>query len=327
MHPSRGSSNSGIDVAPDTSAARTPPGGPVRAGFIGLGVMGRPMARHLLEAGFPLTVASRSQGPVQELVAAGATAAATAADVARASDVVILMLPDPPDVERVIFGPDGLAEALAPGSVVVDMSTGDPMLAREWAAALAEHDIDLLDAPVSGGEVGAQERTLSIMAGGRAEALERALPLLQAMGRRVVHVGASGAGQIAKAANQLVVASTIQAIGEALVLAAAAGVSPARVREALLGGFAASRILELHGQRMLDANYIPGARSALHRKDARIISGLARRLGTVTPAFDVVADALESLVEAGGADLDHSALVTLIEADSGVRLADAATEE
>jgi 2-hydroxy-3-oxopropionate reductase len=315
-------------VAADVAA---PAGGtthpPVRAGFIGLGVMGRPMARHLLDAGFPLTVASRSPGPVAELVAAGATPAATPAEVGRASDVVILMLPDPPDVDHVIFGAHGLAEALAPGSVIVDMSTGDPMLAREWAATLAERGIDLLDAPVSGGEVGAKEKTLSIMAGGRTEALERARPLLEAMGRRVVHVGASGAGQIAKAANQLVVASTIQAIGEALVLAAAAGVSPARVREALLGGFAASRILELHGQRMLDANYVPGARSALHRKDARIITGLARRLGVVTPAFDVVADALESLVESGGADLDHSALVTLIEAESGVRLADAAAED
>jgi 2-hydroxy-3-oxopropionate reductase len=284
------------------------------------------MAKHLIEAGFPLTVASRSPGPVEELAAAGATPAATPADVGRVSDVVILMLPDPPDVDRVIFGSDGLADALAPGAVIVDMSTGDPLLAREWAAALVERDIDLLDAPVSGGEVGAKEKTLSIMVGGRAEALARARPLLEAMGRRVVHVGDSGAGQIAKAANQLIVASTIQAVAEALVLAAAGGVSPARVREALLGGFAASRVLELHGQRMIDANYVPGARSTLHRKDARIISALARRLGVVTPAFDIVADALESIVEEGGGDLDHSALVTLIEADSGVRVADAAEE-
>ncbi len=318
----------GISVAADAGA---PAGATVpklvRAGFIGLGVMGRPMALHLLDAGFPLTVTSRSPGPVAELVAAGATAAATPAQVGRAADVVILMLPDPPDVDHVIFGVGGLAETLAPGSVIVDMSTGDPILAREWAATLAERGIDLLDAPVSGGEVGAKEKTLSIMAGGRAEALERARPLLDAMGRRVVHVGASGAGQIAKAANQLIVASTIQAVGEALVLAAAAGVSPARVREALMGGFAASRILELHGQRMLDANFVPGARSVLHRKDARIIGGLARQLGVVTPAFDVVADALESLVESGGADLDHSALVTLIEAESGVRVVDAVSEE
>ncbi len=279
------------------------------------------MAEHLLQAGFPLTVTSRSPGPINALAEAGATAVATPAEVGRASDVVILMLPDPPDVDHVIFGADGLADALAPGAVIVDMSTGDPLLAREWAAALQARGIGLLDAPVSGGEVGAREKTLSIMVGGTAEALETARPLLEAMGRRVVHVGDSGAGQIAKAANQLVVASTIQAVGEALVLAAAAGVSPARVREALLGGFAASRVLEVHGQRMLEANYVPGGRAALHRKDARIISGLARRLHVVTPAFDVVADALESLVEAGGADLDHSALVTLIEAESGIRLA------
>ena len=262
----------------------------MRAGFVGLGVMGRPMAHHLLEAGFPLTVASRSPGPVAELAAAGATAVGSPAEIAQRADVIILMLPDPPDVDDVIFGPDGLIHGpLVRGTVVVDMSTGDPILAREWAATLLEQGVDLLDA----------------------------------MGSRVVHVGASGAGQIAKAANQLVVASTIEAVAEALVLAAAAGVSPARVREALLGGFAASRVLELHGQRMLDGNYVPGARAVLHRKDARIISGLARRLGVVTPAFDVVADALESLVEEGGSDLDHSALVTLIEAESGVRLADA----
>ena len=230
-------------MAADRSAAA--PTGTIRAGFIGLGVMGRPMALHLLEAGFPLTVASRSPGPVASVVAAGATAAATPTEVAHASDVVILMLPDPPDVDHVIFSGDGLAGGLARGSVIVDMSTGDPLLTREWATELAARGIDLLDAPVSGGEVGAREKTLSIMVGGRAEALARALPLLEAMGRRVVHVGDSGAGQIAKAANQLVVASTIQAVAEALVLAAAAGVSPARVREALLGGFAASRVLEL----------------------------------------------------------------------------------
>ena len=309
---------------PATQPGGQPKAASVRAGFVGLGVMGRPMAHHLLEAGFPLTVASRSPGPVAELAAAGATAVGSPAEVAQRADVIILMLPDPPDVDDVIFGPDGLIHGPpARGTVVVDMSTGDPILAREWAATLLENGIDLLDAPVSCGEVGAREKTLSIMVGGRAEALERARPLLDAMGRRVVHVGASGAGQIAKAANQLVVASTIEAVAEALVLAAAAGVSPARVREALLGGFAASRVLELHGQRMLDGNYVPGARAVLHRKDARIISGLARRLGVVTPAFDVVADALESLVEEGGSDLDHSALVTLIEAESGVRLADA----
>jgi 2-hydroxy-3-oxopropionate reductase len=263
---------------------------------------------------------------VAELAAAGARGAASHAEVGANADVVILMLPDPPDVHDVIFD-EGLADALRPGSVIVDMSTGDPILAREWSAALAAKGIDLLDAPVSGGMEGARQATLSIMVGGRDEALEKARPLLQAMGKRVVHVGVSGAGQITKAANQLVVASTIQAVGEALVLAAAAGVDPAKVRDALLGGYAASRVLEVHGQRMLEANFTPGARASLHRKDARIIGALARRLHVVTPAFDVVADALESLVEEGGADLDHSALVTLVEHESGIRVADAVTEE
>jgi len=294
-----------------------------RAGFVGLGVMGRPMAGHVLAAGLPLTVHSRSRGPVETLVAAGAADGGSAAGVARGSDVIILMLPDPPDVASVIFGPGGLVEGLRPGSVVVDMSTGDPLLAREWAGRLAAMEVGFLDAPVSGGEAGAIAASLSIMAGGTAEALEQARPVLAAMGARIVHIGGSGSGQIAKAANQLVVAATIQAVGEALVLAAKAGVDPARVREALLGGFAASRVLELHGQRMLDANFRPGARAALHLKDARIIQGLAKSLGSPMPAFDVVADALESLVAGGGSDLDHAALVTLLEDEAGMTVASA----
>jgi 2-hydroxy-3-oxopropionate reductase len=291
-----------------------------RVGFIGLGVMGRPMARHILEAGFALTVHSRSRGPVEQLQAAGASAAASAAEVARASDVIVMVLPDPPDVEAVLFGPSGVEEGARPGTVVVDMSTGDPILTRDWAARLARAGVRLLDAPVSGGEAGAIAGSLSIMVGGMADALERARPVLAAMGSRVVHIGDSGAGQIAKACNQLIVASTIQAVGEALVLARAAGVDPGRVREALLGGFAASRVLELHGARMLAADYRPGARAALHRKDAHIISGLADRLGVPTPAFDVAAAALESLVAQGRSDLDHSALVVLLEEQAGVRV-------
>ena len=291
-----------------------------RVGFVGLGVMGRPMARHVLDAGFALAVHSRSPGPVEALVAAGATAGASPAEVARASDVIVLMLPDPPDVETVLFGSGGIEEGARPGTVVVDMSTGDPILTREWAARLAGRGVALLDAPVSGGEAGAIAGSLSIMVGGSAEALERARPVLAAMGSRIVHIGDSGAGQIAKACNQLVVASTIQAVGEALVLARAAGVDPGRVRDALLGGFAASRVLELHGARMLAGDFRPGARAALHRKDARIIQGLAGRLGVPTPAFDVAAAALESLVSQGRADLDHSALVVLLEEQAGVRV-------
>ena len=292
-----------------------------QAGFVGLGVMGRPMAGHILAAGIPLTVHSRSRGPIEALIAAGATDGGSAAAVARTSDVVILMLPDPPDVANVIFGAGGLLEGLRPGAVVVDMSTGDPLLARDWAARLAEHGVGFLDAPVSGGEAGAIAASLSIMVGGAADALERARPVLAAMGSRIVHIGDSGSGQIAKAANQLIVAATIQAVGEALVLAAKAGADPGRVREALLGGFAASRVLELHGQRMLDGDFRPGGRSALHLKDARIIQRLGRTLGSPMPAFDVVAKALQTLVDQGGGDLDHAALVTLLEQEAGIRVA------
>ena len=228
------------------------------------------------------------------------------------------MVPDPPDVEAVTFGPDGLASTLAPGAVIVDMSTGDPLLARAWSARLAEQGVDFLDAPVSGGMEAARAGNLSVMVGGRAEALEHARPVLDAVSGRIVHVGDSGAGQIVKAANQLVVGSTIQAVAEALVLATAAGVDPVRVREALLGGYAASRILEVHGQRMIDGNFTPGARAVLYRKDLGIIQGLARSLGVPTPAFDAVAEGFERLVAEGGGDRDYSALVTLLEEAAGV---------
>ena len=234
-----------------------------RVGFIGLGVMGRPMARHILDAGFRLTVHSRSRGPVDELAAAGATAAASPAAVGEVVDVVVLMVSDPPDVEAVTFGPAGLESTLASGAVIVDMSTGDPMLARGWSTRLSERGIDFLDAPVSGGMEAAIAGNLSVMVGGRAEALDRARPVLEAVSARIVHVGDSGAGQIVKAANQLVVGSTIQAVAEALLLAAAAGVDPVRVREALLGGYAASRVLEVHGQRMIVGNFETGARALL----------------------------------------------------------------
>lgn len=284
-----------------------------RVGFIGLGIMGKPMARHLVEAGFPLTVHSRSPVPVEELAAAGAKPASSPAEVAADSDVVITMLPDTPDVERVLFGDRGMASALETGALVVDMSTVDPLATRRFAAGLAARGASMLDAPVSGGEKGAVQATLSIMVGGRAEDVERAMPLLRAMGKTVVHIGDSGAGQVAKACNQLVVASTIQAVAEALVLAERAGVDAARVREALLGGFAGGKILEIHGQRMLDRAFTPGFRTRLHLKDASIVLNTAREVGAPTPAFAVSAEALGALVDAGGGDLDHSALYTLVE--------------
>ncbi len=286
-----------------------------RVGFIGLGIMGKPMARHLLDAGFPLTVHSRSPGPVDDLAEAGASRAESGAEVAAASDIVVTMLPDTPDVELVLFGEGGVASGAAAGSLVIDMSSIDPIPTRSFAERLAAQGVDMLDAPVSGGEKGAIDAALSIMVGGSPEAFLRATPLFAAMGKNIVHVGPSGAGQIAKACNQLVVAATIEAVAEALVLAERAGVDAAKVREALLGGFAGSKILEVHGQRMLDRAFDPGFRARLHRKDARIVLDTAKEVGAPVPAFEAVARQLDELVASGGGELDHSALFTLLEGD------------
>jgi len=285
-----------------------------RVGFIGLGIMGSPMARHLLEAGFPLTVHSRSPAPVDALVSDGAVRATSPSEVAGVSDVVITMLPDTPDVEHVMLGDDGVAVGAPAGTLVIDMSTIDPGPTRAIAEQLGKHGVEMLDAPVSGGERGAIDGALSIMVGGPDGAFTRAQPILQAMGKNIVHVGPSGAGQITKACNQLVVAATIEAVAEALVLAERSGVDPAKVREALLGGFAGSKILEVHGQRMLDRAFEPGFRARLHRKDARIVLDAARAADSPIPAFQVVAAQLDRLVdEADRGDLDHSALFTLLD--------------
>ena len=289
-----------------------------RLGFIGLGVMGAPMARHLLSAGFPLTVHSRSAPPVEALVAEGASWASKPSDVAHASDVILTMLPDTPDVELVLLGADGVAEGAGEGSLVIDMSTIDPIATRSFAERLADDGVTMLDAPVSGGQVGAEAGTLSIMVGGPDDAFERALPVFEAMGSTIVHVGPTGAGQVAKACNQLVIASAVEAVGEAFVLAVRAGVDPAKVREALLGGFAGSKVLELHGQRMLDGAFAPGFRAALMAKDGRIVVGAADRLGAPIPGFRPVAQRLEAMLPAGRGDLDYAALVTLLEDEAGV---------
>jgi 2-hydroxy-3-oxopropionate reductase len=281
-----------------------------RVGFIGLGIMGRPMARNLLKAGVPLTAHSRRS--VDDLAAEGAASADTPAAVAAASDVVITMLPDTPDVEQVLFGADGVAEGAAVGSLVIDMSSIDPLPTRAFAERLAGGGVAMLDAPVSGGERGAVDAALSIMVGGDDAALARAMPLFDVLGKTAVLVGPSGAGQIGKACNQLVVGATIEAVAEALNLARAAGVDPAKVREALLGGFAASKVLEVHGQRMLDGAFEPGFRSRMHRKDARIVNDTARALGAPVPSFAVVTEQFQSLVDAGGGDLDHAALYTVL---------------
>ena len=285
-----------------------------RVGFIGLGIMGAPMARHLLETGFPLTVHSRSPAPVEALVSDGAVRATSPAEVAGVSDVVITMLPDTPDVEHVMLGDVGVAAGAAAGALVIDMSTIDPGPTRAIAGQLRRRGVEMLDAPVSGGERGAIDGTLSIMVGGHDGAFARAQPILQVMGKNIVHVGPSGAGQITKACNQLVVAATIEAVAEALVLAERSGVDPAKVRDALLGGFAGSKILEVHGQRMLDRAFEPGFRARLHRKDARIVLDAAQAAGSPIPAFQVVAAQLDRLVDdADRGDLDHSALFTLLD--------------
>jgi 2-hydroxy-3-oxopropionate reductase len=290
-----------------------------RVGFIGLGIMGKPMALNLRRAGHALVVHSRSRGPVEELVAAGAAEAASPSAVAQQSDVVITMLPDSPDVRQVVLGDGGVLEGARAGQVLIDMSTISPLVAREVADALGARRVAALDAPVSGGQRGAIDATLAIMVGGPRAALERVLPLLQAMGKNIVHIGeAPGAGQIAKACNQIVVAGTIMAVAEALTLARKAGVDAAKVREALLGGFAQSRILDVHGQRMLDRNFAPGFRVRLHEKDLGIALAAGRAYGVPLLATSVVHEAMDALIAQGHQDLDHSAVARFVETLAGV---------
>ena len=279
-----------------------------RIGFIGLGIMGRPMARNLMAAGFPLTVHSRSPASVDELVGEGAARAESPAAVAAASDVVITMLPDTPDVEHVLLGPGAVLEGAAAGALVIDMSSIDPGPTRNFAERLGAADVAMLDAPVSGGERGAIDAALSIMVGGPDDAFARATPVFEVLGRNIVHVGPAGAGQVCKACNQLVVAATIEAVAEALCLAERAGVNAAKVREALLGGFAGSKILEVHGQRMLDRAFDPGFRVRLHRKDARIVNDAAAEVGSPVPSFAVVTEQLQRAIDAGDGERDHAAL-------------------
>jgi len=250
---------------------------------------------------------------VEELVAAGASRASDPAGVAAASEITITMLPDTPDVEQVMLGSGGVLSGAAPGSLVIDMSSIDPGPTREIAEAFAARNVAMLDAPVSGGERGAIGATLSIMVGGDGEAVRRAMPVLEALGKSIVHIGPSGAGQVAKACNQLVVAATIEAVAEALLLAERSDVDPAKVREALLGGFAGSKILEVHGQRMLDQTFEPGFRIRLHRKDARIVEAAAAATGTPIPSFAVVAAQLQDAVDSGDGELDHSGLYRALE--------------
>ena len=288
-----------------------------RIGFIGLGIMGKPMALRLVRAGFPLVVHNLSRPSVDELVEAGADAASSPREVAERSDVVITMLPDSPDVEAVVLGEDGVIEGVREQMLLIDMSTIAPATARHVHAQLAEHNVEAIDAPVSGGEPAAVDGQLSIMAGGSDAALERAEPIFAELGKATTHIGGPGAGQVAKAANQVVVALTIQAVAEALTLADNADVDPARVREALLGGFAQSKILEAHGEKMLEDRFEPGFRIALHRKDVGIALDTARDLGVALPATAQVAELFNALIAQGAGDRDHSALVTLYRQLSG----------
>jgi 2-hydroxy-3-oxopropionate reductase len=293
-----------------------------KIGFIGLGIMGKPMARNLVKAGFELVVHNRSRGAVDELVAESPaiTAANNPREVAAQTEVVITVLPDSPDVRAVMFGPNGLKESLRPGSLYVDMSTIAPATAQEVHAALTERGVGALDAPVSGGDKGAIAGTLSIMVGGAESDFARATPLFQAMGKTIVHVGGPGAGQIVKACNQIVVALNIAAVSEALVLGAKAGVDPEKIVQVLSGGLAASRVLEVRGPTMIKHQFEPGFRVNLHHKDLGIVVSTAREQGVPLPVTAVVAQLFEMLMANGRGDLDHSALLTAIEGLSGYRL-------
>ena len=283
-------------------------------GFIGLGVMGKPMAKHLVAAGHQLVVHSRSRPAVDELVAAGATAAASPALVARSASVVITMLPDTPDVEMVLTGEHGVLSTLQPGSVVIDMSSISPVVTERLAILVAAKGASMLDAPVSGGEIGAINASLSIMVGGDAVAFERVRPLLAAMGNaeRIVHIGKSGAGQICKVCNQVAIGGALAGVSEAFALAKKAGVDAAKVRQALLGGFAASRVLDVHRERMLTGNFKPGFRTTLYQKDLRLANEAAAAHSVAMPATAIVAQLVNALVAKGGGDLDYSAVATVI---------------
>jgi 2-hydroxy-3-oxopropionate reductase len=276
--------------------------------------MGKPMAGHLLKAGHALTVHNRSRGAVDELTAGGATAANSPAEVARASTIVITMLPDTPDVERVLMGPDGVVAAMARGTVVVDMSSISPSATERFAKVIAENGGSMLDAPVSGGEIGAINAALSIMVGGDEATFHRMKPVLDKMGNpeRVVYIGRSGAGQICKICNQIAIGGALAGVSEAFALARKAGVDAARVRQALLGGFAASRVLEVHGERMLIDNYKPGFRAKLYQKDLRLANEAAAANGVAMPATAIVAQLLNALIASGGENLDYAALGTVL---------------
>jgi len=286
-------------------------------GFVGLGVMGKPMARNLLEAGYALVAHNRSRDPVEALGREGAQPAHSPAEVARASDVIITCLPDSPDVELVALGENGLIEGVSDGDVYVDMSTIAPTVAVEVAEAMAEKGVDCLDAPISGGDVGAQEGTLSIMVGGDADVFERVMPILEVLGETIVLCGPNGAGQTVKACNQIQVALNLIGMAEALVLGEKAGVDPATVVEVLSGGFAQSRVMDVRGPRVIEGIFEPGFRSALHYKDLNIVRKAARAYEASLPGSALAHELFGAMQAQGWGDLDHSAVLRVIELLSG----------
>jgi 2-hydroxy-3-oxopropionate reductase len=288
----------------------------MKIGFVGLGVMGRPMAGHLLAAGHELFI-NRVKPVSQHLVDDGATAVDTPRAAAEAAEIVILMVPDTPDVEAVLFGADGIAEGVKSGTLVIDMSSISPVATKDFATRLAEKGVDYLDAPVSGGEVGAKNAALTIMVGGSEAAFERAKPLFDVMGKNITRVGGVGDGQTAKVANQIIVALTIEAVAEALLFAKQAGADPAKVRDALMGGFASSRILELHGERMIKRTFDPGFRIRLHRKDLALALDAAKALDVALPNTAGTAQLMNAALALGDGEKDHSALIRTLEKLSG----------
>jgi 2-hydroxy-3-oxopropionate reductase len=290
-----------------------------KVGFVGLGIMGAAMAGNLLEAGHELVVHNRTRTKAEQLIPYGALVADSPREVAEASDIIITMLPGPPEVEEVVAGEDGLLEGTRVGSLIVDMSTSSPSLARELACTATECGVGMLDAPVSGGDVGARDGTLSIMVGGEDDDFERARPLFEIMGQTVVHVGGAGAGQVVKACNQIVVALVIEAVAEALVLGSKAGVAPDRVVEVLSGGLAASKVLEVKGEKFLSHEFTPGGKVEYHRKDLGIALAAGREYGVPLPVTALVDQMFGVLEAKGRGGWDHSALLTLIKegSDSG----------
>src|SRR5437016_7221549 len=289
-------------------------------GFIGLGVMGKPMAKNLIKGGHSLVVYNRSRGAVDEVVGAGAKAATSPADVARQATIIITMVPDTPDVELVITGADGVLSTVQRGAIVIDMSSISPVATQRLAKMVAEKGATMLDAPVSGGEIGAINASLSIMAGGDQAAFERARPVLEAMGNRerIVLIGPSGAVQVSEICNQIAIGGALACVSEAFALARKSGVDAGRVRQALLGGFAASRVLEVHGERMLNDDYKPGFRTKLYQKDLRLANEAAAANGVAMPGTAIVTQLVNALVASGGGDLDYAAIGTVLFKLAGV---------